>query len=112
MYFNDTYYRFYPKIRETDLGRDTSNLFVDTFQMSNLHLVAMGGDYDGDQITCKGVYTVEANEELREFMKSKQNFIDFGCSPLKVNDADAIQSLYALTKVLNDTKLTTSIEYK
>ena len=64
--------------------------------------------YDGDQITCKGVYTVEANQELREFLNSKQNFMDFGCKPLRSSTADVIQSIYALTKVLNGTKITKS----
>lgn len=114
MYVGDTLYKYYPKIRESDIGIDTSNIFVDTFKMSNLYLKGMGADFDGDQINSKGVYTVEANQELREFMNSKQNFIDFGCTPLKDTGSDVIQSLYALTKILNDSKLTKSesIQYK
>lgn len=70
--------------------------------------------FDGDTVTCKGVYTIEANEELKSFLNSKQNFIDFGCSPLRTSTGDALQSIYALTKVLNDTKITPSksIQYK
>lgn len=114
MYFNNTFYPYYPKIREQDIGTDTSNKFVDTMRFSNLYLPGCGGDYDGDQITCKGVYTVEANEELKEFMNSKQNFMDFGCKPLRSSTADVIQSIYALTKVLRDTNITSSksIQYK
>lgn len=111
MYFGDNYYPYYPKIREEDIGTDTSNRFVDTLKLSNLYLPGMGGDYDGDQVTCKGVYTIEANEELREFMQSKQNFMDFGCKPLRESTADVIQSIYALTKVLPETKLTQNIQY-
>ena len=44
MYFNNTYYRFYPKIREEDIGSNTSNKFVDTLNLSNLYLPGMGGD--------------------------------------------------------------------
>lgn len=47
---------------------------------------------------------MEANEELREFMHSNANFMDFGCKPLRDSTGDAIQSVYALTKILNDTK--------
>lgn len=111
MYFGDKFYKFYPKIREEDIGKDTSNMFVDTMKLSNLYLAAMGGDYDGDTIICKGVYTTEANEELDAFQNSKANYLDFGCKPSKSSTADVIQSLYALTKVLSDTKLTTNIEY-
>ena len=46
-------------------------MFVDTFSMSNLYLGAIGGDYDGDTITLKGVYTNEANDELKAYMNTK-----------------------------------------
>lgn len=80
-------------------------------QISNLYLPAMGGDYDGDQITCKGVYTTEANQELREFLNSKQNFMDFGGKALRASTVDCIQSIYALTKILSDTKVTENINF-
>ena len=44
MYINDTFYRYYPKIREEDIGIDTSNKFIDTLQLSNLYLPGIGGD--------------------------------------------------------------------
>ena len=59
-----------------------------------------------DQVTCKGVYTTEANEELRNFMNSKENFITFGCAPLREPGSDVLQSIYAITKVLSTTKIT------
>lgn len=106
--FNGKEYKYYPKIREEDIGIDTSNLFVDTLRFSNSYLSGIGGDFDGDQCTCKGVYTREANDELREYMKSKANFITFGCSPLREPGSDVIQSMYALTKILSTTKITDS----
>lgn len=44
MYFNNTYYPYYPKIREEYIGTDTSNKFVDTMKISNLYLQGMGAD--------------------------------------------------------------------
>ena len=111
MIIDNIYYEYYPKIREEDIGTDTSNKFIDTMNFSNLYLQGMGGDYDGDQITVKGVYTEEANQELENFMKSKQNFITFGGKPSKASTGDAIQSIYAFTKVLSDTKLTQNIKF-
>jgi len=67
--------------------------------------------FDGDQVTCKGVYTIEANEELSQFMNSKENFINFGCNPLRKSEGDVIQSIYALTKILSDTRVTQNIEF-
>jgi hypothetical protein len=111
MTVDGVFYEYYPKIREEDIGTDTSNKFIDTMNFSNLYLKGMGGDYDGDQITVKGVYTEEANEELEQFMNSKQNFITFGGKPSKASEGDAIQSIYAFTKVLRDTNLTKNIQF-
>ena len=70
---------------------------------SNTYLAAMGGDFDGDQITVKGVYTEEANDELKFYREnSKQQFITFGCRPLKPIVADSVQAIFALTKILNE----------
>ena len=112
--YNGVLYKWYPKIREEDIGTDTSNRFVDTLRFSNVYLAGIGGDYDGDQVTVKGVYTREANDELEHFMYSKQSFVTYGGKPLKEPGSDSIQALYALTKVLSDTKLTNSeaIQYK
>ena len=48
MIINNTVYRHYPKIREKDIGKDTSNLFIDTMNVCNGYLSAMGADYDGE----------------------------------------------------------------
>jgi hypothetical protein len=45
MVVNNKVYRHYPKVRQEDIGKDTSNLFVDTFNMCNCYLDAIGGDY-------------------------------------------------------------------
>lgn len=112
--YNGQIYKYYPKIREEDIGKNTSNIFSDTLKFSNTYLASIGGDFDGDQCTCKGVYTREANDELENFMHSKQNFVTFGCKPLKEPGADSIQAMYVLTKVLSDSKITNSnnIQYK
>lgn len=111
MVLNGVYYPFYPKIRESDIGVDTSNRFVDTFQMSNNYLAGMGADFDGDTITTKGVYTEEANEEIENFTNSIGNFISFGGQPSKTPGTDVIQSLYALTKILSDASVTKDIKF-
>lgn len=104
VYVNGTYYPFYPKIRESDINRNTSDLFIDTLQMSNLYLKGYGGDYDGDQVSVKAVYTVEANEELFKYMDSKANFINSGGNNIRVSSNEAVMAIYSLTKVLDETK--------
>lgn len=80
-------------------------------QISNIYLAGMGADFDGDQVTVKGVYTDEANEELNEFMNSKQNFIPFSAYSSRPLCADIIQSTYAMSKVLSTQRLTENIEF-
>ena len=37
------FYPKYPKIRQKDIGKDTSNMFIDSLNLSNLHLNGIGG---------------------------------------------------------------------
>lgn len=46
VYVNGHYYKFYPRIREKDINSNTSQLFIDTLQISNLYLKGMCGDYE------------------------------------------------------------------
>ncbi len=100
MYVGENFYKYYPKIKDSDIGIDTSNMFVDTLNISNLYLLGIGGDYDGDTCTLRGVFTEEANQELRDFVKSKKNFIGNGASNIRVVDSDTVQALYSFTKIL------------
>ena len=82
------------------IGSDTSNIFIDTLNISNVFLKRITGDYDGDQVSSKGVYTKEANQEIEEFIHSKANYIGLNgkCSLITTNES--IQSMYNLTKTL------------
>jgi len=66
-------------------------------------------DYDGDQTSNKGIYTIEANEELKNFMNSKAHYISLNGINMRTSSNEAIQSLYSLTKILPNTKITTPI---
>lgn len=105
IYYNGEFYKYYPKIREEDISSNTSNKFIDTLMISNLMLDAIGGDYDGDQTSVKGVYTKEANEELLKFMNSKSNYIGFNGECIRKSSNEAIQSIFNLTRVLPGTEL-------
>lgn len=102
VYVDSTYYPFYPRIRQSDIGKDTSNMFIDTLMFSNINLKSIGGDYDGDQCSVKGVWSVESNKELMNKINSKGVYIDLGANNIKVSTNEAIQSIYNLTKILNE----------
>ena len=104
LYTNGTYYRFYPKIRMEDILQPSSNKFVDTMQISNLYIGGMGADYDGDTGMAKGSFFKETNEELKNFVDSKANYIKLGCSNIRESDGEAIQTMYSFTKILEADK--------
>ena len=102
----DEVYPKYPKIRIEDIGSDTSNKFKDTLNMCNGYLSSIGGDYDGDQVSVKGVYSDEANAELEAQLNSKNHYIGLDGKCVMDVDKEAVQTLYCLTLTLPDTKVT------
>ena len=102
MVVDGVFYPKYPKIRQEMIGKNTSNMFIDSINISNLYLEGIGGDYDGDTTTVKGIYSVEANEELEKVMHSNYNFIDFGGKGIRKASQECIQAMYNLTMVLPD----------
>ena len=94
------FYRWYPKIKASDISTNTSNKFIDTLNISNLLIGGMGADYDGDTVGIKGVWLQESNEELMKFIKSKSHYINFSGGNFRSPSNEAIQSLYSMTKIL------------
>ena len=99
---NGVFYPFYPKITDADIGTDTSNRFIDTMQICNLYLESIGGDYDGDQVSCKSLYSLEANKELEDQLNSKKHYIDLSGQSILETIIEGIQSIYNLTIILPD----------
>ena len=94
------FYRFYPKIRKSDIGSSSSSKFVDTMQLSNLYLDGAGADYDGDTGQVKGSFFEETNIEIEKFRDSKANFLTSGCEHIRASSKEAVQSLFNFTLVL------------
>ena len=57
-------------------------------------------DYDGDQVTVKGVFSEEANRELDKQLSNKAHFFNLGGKGVRTSDKEAMQSLYSLTLCL------------
>lgn len=97
MVIDGVFYKWYPKIRQEDMGTQTSNKFIDTLNISNVLLKAIVGDYDGDQVSVKPLYSIEANAELEKHLDSKSRFISLGGENVRVTTNEGIQTLYNLT---------------
>jgi len=98
VYINGRVYEHYPVI---DLDKNPDEVaisFTDTVTMSNVYLKGLGGDYDGDQVSIKGLFTQEANKEAYDRMMSKANILDINANNMRTTTNEGIQTLYEFTK--------------
>lgn len=97
-------FKRYPIISEELIGTNTSNLFIDTLRFSNCRIMPRGADYDGDQVTVKGVFTDEANKEIDDFIHSKKYIIGLTGKNIDQSKDEAIHTVYALTHTKDELK--------
>jgi hypothetical protein len=72
-------------------------MFVDTISINNATIGTAGGDYDGDTVTCKPIFSIEANAEVRKQLNNIGNYNGLnGINAKKVNK-EGILCLYSLT---------------
>lgn len=98
MYVGGKVFPHYPDINLEISKEVVSTRFIDTVTMSNLYLAGLGGDYDGDQVTLKGVYSQEANKEARKIMMSKAHILNIYGQNMRKTTNEGVQTLYMLTK--------------
>ena len=75
--------------------------FLNVFMPGNVYLKALGGDYDGDMLYMRGVFTKEANAEAEKLIFAKSNILTANGSTsrgIAKIGKDAIMALYELTK--------------
>ena len=98
MTIGDTEYKNYPIIDKNLPKSEIPSKFIEVISMQNTYLNAIGGDYDGDQVTCKGVFTQEANLEAEKIMKSISNIVSVNMNPTRSTTIEAIQTCFSVTR--------------
>lgn len=53
---------------------------------------------DGDQVSIKGVFSTEANDECNRLVRGKANILDIGANNVRKSTNENVQTLYTLTK--------------
>ena len=91
-------YKYYPNIDLSCDANTVSTMFQDTLNMSNIMLKGLGGDYDGDQVTIKSLYTQEANEEAEKILKSASYIINGYGENMRTSTKECIEAMYQLTR--------------
>ena len=97
-YIEGKYYPYYPIIDEKADKQVIRGLFIDSLQPFNCYLKGLGGDFDGDMITIRGVFTQEANKEAEEIIYSKSNVINIKGNNNRPISMECVQSIYDFTK--------------
>ena len=97
MIINDKFYPYYPVIDPNLPSLTVAGLFRETFCVSNLYLKGQCADYDGDQETIRGVWTVEANKEAEDLIYDKKNLLDMSGRLVRTTEKEAIQTIFSLT---------------
>lgn len=90
-------YENYPVIDPSLPSEKVSALFRDTVVMSNLYLAGLGADYDGDQISVRIVWDINANRKLDEQIYSKKNLLNIAGKFVRTTEKEAIQTMYSMT---------------
>ena len=96
-----------------DTKLDT-NKFIDVALPNNVRLDTIGGDFDGDTISVKIPYSIEANDELAKTINKKSHYIGLGAKNKMTTIHEGLQSLYNLTMCLpeDEDKMTKSSDIK
>lgn len=90
-------YRYYPNIPPNMTPEQAETAFNDTVNMDNSFLDAIEGDYDGDQISHRAPFSVEANDEAEAIIASKKHYIDCQGKMTRTLGNEAILCLYSMT---------------
>ena len=91
-------YKYYPIIDVNKSTLEVSISFNETVNMANLMLETIGGDYDGDTISTKAVYSTEANQEIIDLLYDPKHFLDCKGQLLAVICNEGVLTLYNMTK--------------
>ena len=59
MVIGNKFYKWYPKIRQEDIGKDTSNMFIDTCNIANPYCGLMGAGKSAHTIAIQYAYSFE-----------------------------------------------------
>ena len=98
MKIGDKEYESYPHIDLSFDKKTVSTYFLDTLTLANVYLAGLGGDYDGDQVTIKSVFSQEANAECEKIMLSNSNILNICGKNVRETTNEGIQTIYMLTR--------------
>lgn len=91
------FYKNYPIIPTNITDLESSTLFRDSLSISNLYLDGIGGDYDGDQLSSRGIWFDESNKEANDSIYDVNNLLNISGELVRNTTKEAVQTLYELS---------------
>jgi hypothetical protein len=110
IWINGIEYERYPKI-EFDIPKSkVPGKFIDTYKFSNSRLKAMVGDYDGDMLSNRIPYSIEAIEDSKDLCEGKLDKLGLDGKTCRVISSEFTLALYCLTKNEGSNELSSSVK--
>lgn len=100
--FNGVEYPYYPDIDLKTPHELVGVKFIDSLVYSNSLLAGMGGDYDGDTVSVRGIWSDEANAEAENIMNKKISALNVMGSDTRTVSKEILNSYYELTKIVSN----------
>lgn len=92
------YYPFYPVIDPKCPKSEVATQFIDILMIQNTYLQGLNGDYDGDVVSIRTVFSQEANLECARMAKEPTNFLSANGTNVRTTTNEGVQTLYMLTR--------------
>ena len=102
--YNGKEYPFWPKIDLKIPHSQVGIQFIDTIAFSNTQAKVMGADFDGDQVSIRGIWSDEANADCEKMLNSKISALDIEPKNAWVVEDECVTSLFTLTYEKKDAK--------
>lgn len=99
MYKGDVLYEFTDICNITPfINNPKSHIYEETQKISNMLLKSLGGDYDGDKMINRSIYSEEAVKEIDNYNNTPLSFLTINGKNTRIIEKEAIQGLYDLTR--------------
>ena len=101
---NDFIYEFddFPNVHKYE-DKPVSYIFEETAKFNNMYLEGMGGDYDGDKISIKCIYSKEGVAEIDKYnQETPLSVLRLNGTTARTIGKEGFQALYNLTVIKNN----------
>lgn len=98
MLIGNTFYDKYPVVDLSIPADKIESLFIDSLELFPPFISTLGADHDGDQVSCRGLYSYEANKWADEYIMSITNAIGISGQSVRSSGDVGTHTLFNLLR--------------